>query len=430
MTKTLVYKFGGASVKDAAAVKNTAEILRNRLRNNLVIVVSAMGKTTNAIEVILSKKFANEPFYKNSTILKKYHLDICLELFPPQHLIFPQIENYFIQFQQELNKPVTKANYDEYYDRIIGYGELLSSRILMEYMCLQGLLVLWQDARELIRTSSQFRFAKVDWKQTKHHCQNQLRPKLEQFPVLTQGFIASDAKGRPTTLGREGSDFTAAILASCLGAGSVLIWKDVPGVLNADPKIFPNTVLFSELDYQQAAEMTFYGASVIHPKTIKPLANAGIPLFVKSFENPGEPGTKIHAGAKASPLPTIVLKRDQILVSLKVTDFTFIEEEQIHQVYEQLQLLKLRVNMLQVSAISISIVIDAHLFKMEQLLKALQSDFVIRYNEGLELLTILHPVKSGLDSYLGGYEILLEQSTRNTFQVVRRRMGEGNVQSQ
>ncbi|WP_192347983.1 aspartate kinase [Algoriphagus sp. Y33] len=420
MTKTQIYKFGGASVKDVFAVQNLAVILRNRLRNNFVIVVSAMGKTTNHLENILSLKLENRDYSMNSTILKSFHLDICTALFPQGHVVFPKIENYFIQLHHALEKPISKDNYDEYYDRIIGFGELLSSRIVMEYLCSQNLLVLWQDARELICTDSDFRFAKINWERTRANCQSQLKPKLTQFPVLTQGFIGADNIGRPTTLGREGSDFTAAILAASLEAGSVTIWKDVPGVLNADPKIFVGTTLFAELDYGQAAEMTFYGASVIHPKTIKPLANSGIPLFVKSFLNPDEPGTKIYSRAKAEQVPTFILKKNQVLVSFKVTDFTFIEEKHIHQVYEQLQGLKLRVNMLQTSAISISIVIDSQLFKLEKLLSKLNRHFEIRYNEGLELLTVLHPKNDSISTLLEGYEVLLEQSTRNTVQIVRR----------
>lgn len=420
MAKTIVYKFGGASVKDGAALKNLVDILRNRLRNNLVIVVSAMGKSTNSLEGILARKLEGENFSQNCAILKQYHLEICESLFPAGHVIFAQLDNYFIQLENDLAKPLSRENYDEYYDRIVGYGELISSRIAMEYLCLVGLVVLWQDARELIRTNSDFSFAKIDFEKTRKNCQNQLKPNLEKFPVLTQGFIGSDPKGRPTTLGREGSDFTAAILATCLDAGSVTIWKDVPGVLNADPKIFSDTKLFTELDYRQAAEMTYYGASVIHPKTIKPLANAGIPLFVKSFLNPEANGTKIHGAAQPNFIPTIVLKKDQILVSLKVTDFTFIEEKHIHLVYEQLQLLKLRVNMLQTSAISISIVIDSQLFKLEQLLEKMRGEFEVRYNEGLELLTILHPDEDSISSNILGYEVLLEQATRNTFQVVRK----------
>ena len=420
MAKTIVYKFGGASVKDRSALKNLSDILRNRLRNNLVIVVSAMGKSTNSLEGILAKKLEGGNFSRNCAILNQYHLEICESLFPADHVIFAQLDNYFIQLENDLAKPLSRENYDEYYDRIVGYGELISSRIVMEYLCLVGLVVLWQDARELIRTNSDFRFAKIDFEKTRANCQNKLKPILEKYPVLTQGFIGSDSNGRSTTLGREGSDFTAAILATSLDAGSVTIWKDVPGVLNADPKIFPDTELFTELDYRQAAEMTYYGASVIHPKTIKPLANAGIPLFVKSFLNPEADGTKIHGAAEPNFIPTIVLKKDQILVSLKVTDFTFIEEKHIHLVYEQLQFLKLRVNMLQTSAISISIVIDSQLFKLEQLIEKMRGDFEVRYNEGLELLTILHPDEDSISDNIFGHEILLEQTTRNTFQVVRK----------
>lgn len=420
MAKTIVYKFGGASVKDAPALKNLADILRNRLRNNLIIVVSAMGKSTNSLEGILASKLKGENTSQNCAILKQYHLEICQSLFPAEHVIFAQLDNYFIQLENELAKPLSRENYDEYYDRIVGYGELISSRIVMEYLCLVGLVVLWQDARELICTNSDFRFARIDFEKTRKNCQTQLKPTLEKFPVLTQGFIGSDPSGRPTTLGREGSDFTAAILATSLDASSVTIWKDVPGVLNADPKIFQDTKLFTELDYRQAAEMTYYGASVIHPKTIKPLANTGIPLFVKSFLHPDADGTKIHGAAEPNFIPTIVLKKDQVLVSLKVTDFTFIEEKHIHRVYEQLQMLKLRVNMLQTSAISISIVIDSQLFKLEQLIEKMKGDFEVRYNDGLELLTILHPDEHSVSSYILGYEILLEQTTRNTFQVVRK----------
>jgi aspartate kinase len=420
MAKTVIYKFGGASVKDATAVRNLADILRNRLRKNLIIVISAMGKTTNAIEGLISDKLDQRGDYRNSANLKSYHLEICQELFPKNHSIFSKVENLFIQLNHDLELPLSQDNYDEFYDRVICYGELLATHIVMEFLCSIDLLVVWKDARELIQTDSAFRFAKVNWEVTKKKCQNQLLPILEQFPVVTQGFIGSDSKGRTTTLGREGSDFTAAILASSLNASSVTIWKDVPGILNADPKRFPDTQLFYELEYSQAAEMTYYGASVIHPKTIKPLANLNIPLFVKSFLNPEAAGTKIFGEAKSHQIPTIILKENQVLVSFKVKDFTFIEEHHIHQVYDQLQQLKLRVNMLQTSAITISIVIDAQLFKLEQLLKRLKDQFEIRYNEGLELLTVLHPNEKVIAEQLERFESLLEQSTRTTFQIVRR----------
>lgn len=420
MAKTVIYKFGGASVKDAAGVRNLADILRNRLRKNLIIVISAMGKTTNAIEGLISAKLEQKDFYKNSAILKLYHLEICQDLFLESHSIFSKVKNLFIQLNQELERPLSQENYDEFYDRVICYGELLATQIVMEFLCTIELVTVWKDARELIQTDSAFRFAKINWALTKKKCESQLLPLLDQFPVVTQGFIGSDSKGRTTTLGREGSDFTAAILASSLNASSVTIWKDVPGILNADPKRFPDTELFDELEYRQAAEMTYYGASVIHPKTIKPLANLNIPLFVKSFLNPEAAGTKIFGEAKSHQIPTIILKENQVLVSFKVKDFTFIEENHIHQVYDQLQQLKLRVNMLQISAITISIVIDAQLFKLERLVEKLKDHFEIRYNEGLDLLTILHPNEKVISKQQEGFESLIEQSTRTTFQIVRR----------
>jgi len=422
MSKTWIYKFGGASVKDAAALKNLAEILRNRLRNNLVIVVSAMGKTTNALEGILVNKLNGLDFSENSAILKNFHREICEELFPEGHSVFAQVDNLFAQLKNQLEKPLSRENYDEYYDQVVCFGELISSKIVAEYLCYRDLIVLWQDAREVIHTDSDFRFAKINWEKTRQSAQSSWKPILENYPILTQGFIGKDSKGKTTTLGREGSDFTAAILGTSLDAGSVTIWKDVPGVLNADPKLFPNTQKFEELGYREAAEMTYFGASVIHPKTIKPLANAGIPLFVKSFLNPDASGTKIHEHAAPHEVPTIVLKKEQILVSFKVTDFTFIEEKHIHRIYEQLQTLKLRVNMLQLSAISVSIVIDAQLFKLEQLLEKLKGEFEIRYNEGLELLTILKQKQEEIPALMEGYQLLLEQSTRNTFQAVRRKI--------
>jgi len=417
----IVYKFGGASVKDSQAVKNLAEILRNRLRKNMIIVVSAMGKTTNALETILDLKFSGKDFSKNSTILKEFHVKICQDLFPKEHRIFPVLDNYFLALGKKLENPLTKDNYDEFYDSIIGYGELISSLIVMEYLCELGMIALWKDARDFIKTNSDFRFAKINWEKTRIQCQNQLKPVLESFPVVTQGFIGADDQGKPTTLGREGSDFTAAILATSLDAVSVTIWKDVPGVLNADPKKFENTVLFDELGYKEAAEMTYYGASVIHPKTIKPLANAKIPLFVKSFLNPESQGTKIYSQESQKSTPAFIIKENQLLLSFKVTDFTFIEEGHIHKVYEELKSLKLRVNMLQISAISISLVMDFQTFKLEKLLERLKPFFEIRYNEGLELLTILHPQQVEMDRYLDGFEVFLEQSTRNTVQIVRRK---------
>ncbi|RZS94851.1 aspartate kinase [Cecembia calidifontis] len=418
MLKTFVFKFGGASVKDAGSIKNLSKILFNRLRNHTVIVVSAMGKTTNALEGILEKKYRQEDFSSNITILENYHLETCMGLFGENHPIHAIVKNYFLQLQRDLEAPLSQDNYDLYYDRIISYGELIATRIVQEYLCLENIYCIWQDAREFIVTNSDFRFAKVDWKATSSRIKKSLLPILEKFPVVTQGFIGKDKNGNTTTLGREGSDFTAAIIASCLKSVSVTIWKDVDGVLNADPKRFPNTIKFDELDYHEAAELTYYGASVIHPKTIKPLANLSIPLFVKSFIHPEGSGTKIHHVRHENKTPCIVVKDDQILVSFKVTDFTFIHEGHIHQIYSELEKLKLRVNMLQTSAISVSLVIDKQLFKMEKLIHTLNKDFEIRYNESLQLITVKNHNPKIMGELMKNKEILMEQVTRSTFQMV------------
>lgn len=422
MNRTLqVYKFGGASVKDAAALLNLHAILQSRLQTHKLMVVSAMGKTTNALEAVLAKKLEQANFSKEWEQIRNFHLEVCKELFPPAHPVFQKIEQLLDTAQPILDLPISKINYDEVYDQLICYGELLSSLVVSEYLTFKGLTLAWQDARSVIHTDSDFRFAKINWEKTRSACQNQWAGLLEHTTILTQGFIGRDPLGRTTTLGREGSDFTAAILATSLDAESVTIWKDVPGVLNADPKLFPNTLKFDELRYREAAEMTYFGASVIHPKTIKPLANAGIPLFVKSFLDPNASGTKIHEHAAPQEVPTLVLKKNQVLVTFKVTDFTFIEEKHIQKIYEQLQVLKLRVNMLQVSAITVSIVLDTQLFKLEQLVESLKSSFEIRYNEELELLTILKPRVEEIPMLMEGYALLLEQTTRTTYQAVRRK---------
>lgn len=420
MSKTFVFKFGGASVKDADSIKNLAEILFNRLRNRLVIVISAMGKTTNLLEKILQNKYRQEDYSSNISILKSYHLNICQDLFEKHSSIFPIVSNLILQLEKQLERPLSKDNYDYFYDQTVCYGELLSSKILQEYLCSKGYICIWQDAREIIQTDANFRFAKVDWDQTAINCHKYIVPKLEQFPVIIPGFIGRTASGESTTLGREGSDFSAAVIASCLKANAVTIWKDVPGVLNADPKRFSSTIKFEELDYQEAAELTYYGASVIHPKTIKPLANNHIPLWVKSFLTPDESGTKIHQVANAHKIPCIVVKDNQALVSFKVTDFTFINEGHIQEIYESLNDLKLKVNLFQTSAISISLVVDRQEFKLEKLIATLQDNYQIRYNEGLQLITIKNHQPEVIENIIQGKDILLEQITRTTFQILHK----------
>lgn len=418
MSKINVFKFGGASVKDADSIKNLFNIIFNRLQNPTIIVVSAMGKSTNALEEVLKLKLDEKSYSSNYTIFKDYHLSICSELFPHNHQVFDTLDKHFKDLQNLLNQELLPEIYDEYYDQVICYGELISTIIIQAYLGLMEIKCAWQDAREIIATNNDFRFAKIDWELTKTNCKTKLSPILEKNTIITQGFIGRDSSGKTTTIGREGSDFTASILASCLEAEAVTIWKDVEGVLNADPKRFGNTIKFDELDYKEAAELTYYGASVIHPKTIKPLANLGIPLFVKSFLKPEGAGTKIHHVNSLNTVPCIVVKDNQILVSFRVTDFTFINESHIQQVFTVLEKLKLKVNLLQTSAISISIVIDEQMFKLEKLIQELEIFFSIRYNESLHLLTVKNQNEKLVKQLMKNKEILLEQVTRTTFQIV------------
>jgi len=418
MSKAFVFKFGGASIKDASALKNLVNILNNRLRKDHIIVISAMGKTTNGLEMILEKKLAQEDYSSNIHILKSNHIHISKALFTEGHVIFTHIENTFLQLERVLAASMEGKDFDAVYDEVVSFGEIIATKIVQEYLCEEKLYCLWQDARELITTDPNHRSAKVDWVATERNCKRILLPKLAKFPVITQGFIGRSNMGKTTTLGREGSDYTAAILAACVNASSVTIWKDVPGVLNADPKKFNETVLFTELDYHQAAEMTYYGASVIHPKTIKPLANKNIPLWVKSFLEPEAHGTLITKSILKPDIPTLIVKEEQILITFRVTDYTFINGEHLQMVYELLNTLKLNVNLVQTSAISISICMDKDFFKLDKLLEAVKKDFQLKYNEGLELLTILNYNSDLAEHHEDNKQILLEQRTRNSYQIV------------
>jgi len=418
MKKAIVFKFGGASIKDALSIINLSDLLLNRLRNNHILVISALGKTTNALENILNIKILNENYSLYFHILKDSHYKICEALFPKSHPIFSILENMFLELNKVLEQNLTSENYDEAYDQIIPFGELLSSKIVHEFLCLQGIICIWKDAREFITTNSDYRAAKVDWKKTKAQCEKHLAHTAIEYPVITQGFIGRDPKGKTTTLGREGSDFTAAIIAASLEASSVTIWKDVEGVLNADPKRFSETIKFDQIDYKEAAELTFYGASVIHPKTIKPLANLNIPLYVKSFLNPDASGTKIYRCEQPIEAPCFVIKDKQVLISLKIPDFTFISETHLSLAFSTLEKLKLNVNIIQQSAISLTLIIDEQPFKTEQLIQLLSKSFNIKYNVGLTLLTIKNHRLVNLKSIKKNHEILLEQKTRSTYQMI------------
>ncbi|HNP18243.1 MAG TPA: aspartate kinase [Fulvivirga sp.] len=410
----IVFKFGGASIKNSEAIRNMCSIINNYSSEKLLVVVSAMGKTTNALESLLAKKRKNEPLDKDFEEIRNYHLEVCNELFDEPDEVVNKLNSIFKELENALNLEV---DYDQHYDQVVSKGELLSSTIVSSHLKACGINATWIDSRDYIKTDDNFRAAYVDWEKSEKLIQN-LNPVLNNYIVLTQGFIGMTDQGMTTTLGREGSDYSAAIFASCLGAKSLTVWKDVPGILNADPKLIENAMLFDQLPYIEAAEMTYYGASVIHPKTIKPLANKKIPLYVRSFDHPDQPGTVIHECAKDTLASSTIIMNNQCLVSFKVIDYTFINEENLSLIFRELAGLDIKINIMQNSAISFSIVIDFRADKVEQLISTMKDHFDIRYNTGLTLVTIKNYQPLQIENYKKDKKILLEQISRNNYRAL------------
>ncbi len=418
-----VFKFGGASVKDASAVQNMAQIIgRYSSKFSLLIVVSAMGKTTNALELLYAKSLQKDSAQEAENLfqnLKKYHFEIIEALFPDQQApVYSLINKTMEHLWNTVSTRASLPESDESYDQIISMGEVISTQIVAEYLKYTGLSAIWQDARQFVVTDNLWREARIDWATTGEKVKNGLKPILASHLVVTQGFIGATPDGRTTTLGREGSDFSAAIFASTLKAESVTIWKDVPGILNADPKRLPDTQLYERLSYREAAEMTYYGATVIHPRTIRPLANKGIPLHVRSFISPDEPGTCIEASQPEAMVPAIIYKPNQRLLSFGVKDFTFISEKNLSTILTALARLHIKINMMQNSAISFSICIDNNARKVDELIEQLKPNFSIVYNEGLTLITIKHYTPATIQQVVGKQEVVLEQKSRHTYQAL------------
>jgi aspartate kinase len=412
-----IFKFGGASVKDTKGVQNVAAILQSYKDQPLLVVISAMGKTTNALEKILSQHRNQHDYLAELKKLSEYHTLIAEPLFPKQHPVWKDLNDVFNTIEIELGK---KGSASQIYDQVVSQGEIISTIIVHRYLAEQKLNTEWIDARNYIVTDNTFREGKVDWQKT---CANihQLRSSLSTNKILiTQGFIGSTTERLTTTLGRDGSDFSAAIFASCLEAESVTIWKDVPGVMNADPKRLSAPIVFEELPFSEAAEMTYYGASVIHPKTIKPLANKLIPLYVKNFDDPSLSGTKIHECIVDRLPPLIVFKDNQCLISCKVTDYAFVSEDLISKIFHTLTELDIRINVMQNSAISFSFCIDYREDKMKALIASLQEYFEVYYNMGLTLITVKNYDDETFNRYHTMPGVLLEQSSRSTLQVLVR----------
>ena len=389
-----IYKFGGASVKDASGVKNVAQIIAERDKNDLLVVVSAMGKTTNSLEKLISAAY-NKSTEVSVLLLsvKMTHLSIVKELFNEDEVMnFYEIENLFLELECMLENEQLLEDYDFLYDQVVGFGELISTRIISGYLLKIGVRNQWVDARNFIITDSRHRDARVQWEETEKVIQHRLEPLSKKNLLITQGFIGRGSKGETTTLGREGSDYSAAIFGKLLRAESVSIWKDVDGVLNADPKKFEDTVLIPELTYNDAIELAYYGASVIHPKTIQPLKAVGIPLYVRSFINIQKQGTRVFEGHGSLNVPCKILKEDQTLIEIVSRDFTFIAENHLRDIFELFTNHKVRVNIMQNSAIHFRCVIDAKENQHSPLLEALTAmGFKVSTERGHKLLSIYQP---------------------------------------
>ncbi|MDD7884707.1 aspartate kinase [Flavivirga sp. 57AJ16] len=412
-----IFKFGGASIKDAAGVKNIATVLQKVGYANTLIIVSAMGKTTNALETVIKNYFENKPQLQSSLQeVKKYHHIILLDLFENEsHPAFKKVAVLF----DELNNFLTtnkSPDYNFVYDQVIGFGELVSTTIISEYLNAINIKNNWIDVRTQIKTDSYYRRANVNWEETQS-----LITSIFNKTVLniTQGFLGSDSNNFTTTLGREGSDYTAAIYGYCLNAESVTIWKDVPGVLNADPRYFENAQLLNKISYREAIELAFYGASVIHPKTIQPLQGKEIPLYVKSFLNPEASGTRIGKNATLYPMiPCFIVKKNQVLISLSSLDFSYIVEENISDIFNLLHQYKMKVDVIQNSAISFSVCVDNIFNNLDKLLQHLKAKFKVTCNENVSLYTIRHYNGNTINQIEAGKTVLLKQLTQETVQIV------------
>ncbi|MEN9488365.1 MAG: hypothetical protein RL494_630 [Bacteroidota bacterium] len=412
-----IFKFGGASVKDADGIKNVFDVLQKVGYEEVLLVVSAMGKTTNALEIVI-KNYFEKSADLNASIqeVKKYHNQILLDLFEDENnAVFNAVNNHFADLDYFLRSNKS-PNYNFVYDQVVSFGEIISTTILSHYMNFRNIHTEWLDVRNYIKTDNTYRDAEVNWEITQKNI-SKIAKKKKLF--ITQGFVGADENGFTTTLGREGSDYTAAIFAYCLNAESVTIWKDVPGVMNADPRYFENATLLNQISYREAIELAFYGASVIHPKTLQPLQKKEIPLYVKSFINPLLPGTSVSKGEDLEPkLPCFIVKKNQLLVSLSSIDFSFIMEENISEIFSLLHQHKIKVSLIQNSAISFSVCLEDKFGNFNELKKTLSKKFKLSYNENVSLYTIRHFDEKASQMVEKNKTVLLKQMSRETMQIV------------
>jgi len=412
-----VFKFGGASVKDAEGVKNLKKILEIYKEDKLVVIISAMGKMTNQLEKVLdSWYYAPDSLHSSFEIVKNFHLDIARQLEnKPEEItavLLPIFDRLF-----EILSGKNSNNYDKDYDDVVSFGEYLSTQLISIYLNLNGYENKFACAIPLIITDDSYREGKVNWEETEKAIQDFVA-KHPNKTIITQGFMGGTTNGKVTTLGREGSDFSAAIFAYCLNAESVTIWKDVPGLLNADPKFYPNAVKLDEISYQEAIELAYYGATIIHPKTIKPLQNKHIPLFVKSFLAPYDEGSIIADVEPTEKIPSYIFKTQQILLSIFPKDFSFIAADNLTKIFSYISKNKLKINLMQNSAVSFTICMDNKPNRFALLLKDLEKDFTVKYNTDKKLITIRHYTPEAIEQVIGNQPVILEQKSRSTLQVV------------
>jgi len=414
-----IFKFGGASVKDANGLENLVSVLNKTGFDQTLVIVSAMGKTTNALELVVENYFSNKDDLQYSlNEVFKFHNDIILKLFPNNNYeVFNEINEIFESIRAYLKRNKS-PNYSFVYDQVVSNGELLSTKIVSAYLNFKNIKSNWVDSRELIKTDSCYRDANLNWDLTQKNIFEKIDTKILN---VTQGFIASNENSFNTTLGREGSDYSAAIYAYCLNAESVTIWKDVPGVLNADPRVFKKTQLLNKISYTEAIELAFYGASVIHPKTLQPLQKKEIPLYVKSFLNPDSDGTAISRGVKIEPeVPCFIVKRNLNLLKLSSLDFSFIVEDNISEIFQILHENKMKVDLIQNSAISFSVCIYDKYNRLKELLSILKATFKVECVEQVSLFTIRHFKENSANEILKKNQLLLEQRTNEVLQLVVR----------
>ncbi len=418
-----VFKFGGASVKDATSVRNIASILEH-YAENLVVVISAMGKTTNALERVLHAYMLNDKLQAIAelTAIREYHREIALALVPDSnHALFGELDNLFTGVERKLDH-APSGSYNQEYDQLVSQGEIISTIIVSNYLQYKGIVNEWTDARQFLKTDGTFREGRVEWDITERLIRNRFSFSGTRL-YITQGFVGSTVNNLTTTLGREGSDYTAAILAYALKAESVTVWKDVPGVLNADPKWFDDTVRLERISYVDAIELAYYGASVIHPKTIQPLKNKGIRLYVKSFLHPSDPGTVIGEDDYDTLIPSFIFKMDQILIHVHPVDFSFIAEDNLEKIFRCFAGYGLKINLMQNSAVSFDICVNNDRSRIPAVLTDLEKDFRVSSTAGLELITIRYYDDATISRVLVNKDLLLTQRTKNTIQMVVKDLG-------